>query len=188
MPASQNQQLTNKPKLFIRLKMSSNFIFQSFKTAFRPRDRGAPPPYDGKAKVPHLDDRTLNVDELHREVHALCHGQAIVYNNLDTPSQHPPITAEDTPQWGWTKTECQEWFFALLTTKLGYTAIDADAMAAKLDGFGPNIYMRTSGTWGELLGNEEEGLGVYVWVLESRDWEGAVPEGILLRHGGQVAR
>ncbi|TVY21066.1 hypothetical protein LARI1_G001246 [Lachnellula arida] len=133
----------------------------------------APPPYYGKTKVPPLDDRALTT---------------IVYNNLDTPSQHPPIDADDTPQWEWTKAQCQEWFFELLTTKMGYAAVDADAVATKLDGFGPNIYLRMAGTWAELLENEEEGLAVYVWVLERRDREGGVPNGIVLKHGRALAR
>ncbi|TVY42007.1 hypothetical protein LSUB1_G002090 [Lachnellula subtilissima] len=172
-----------KPKFFTRLRTSSNSLIGSFITAVRPQDID-----DGKNQVPHLDERALDVSDLYIEALALCDGQTVVvYNDFDIPPPYPPIEAGDAPQWKCRKTECQEWFFALLSTELEYMAIDADEMVESLDGFGPNIYMKTAKTRGGLLGNEKDGLGIYGWVLETREREGAVPEKIV-RHSLQVAR
>jgi hypothetical protein len=93
-----------------------------------------------------------------------------------------PIEASDIPQWEWTTAQCQEWFFAVLVTKLGYMEPEAEIMAANLDGFGPNIYTRTIQKWKDILG-EDQGEGIYTWILDKRHQKGAVPRRMKMAHG-----
>jgi hypothetical protein len=94
------------------------------------------------------------------------------------------ITATDAPQWSWSKLECQTWLSVLLTAKLDYTIIEALEISEKLEGFGPNLYSRRISHWAELLG-QEDAKAVYYWVLQFREFEGALPEGIVIVHGSK---
>jgi len=92
------------------------------------------------------------------------------------------IQATDTPQWEWSTAQCQEWFYAFLIEKFNYSPENALATSAKLEGFGPNIFSRRIHKWRELLG-EEDGEGVYNWLLAVRHQKGAFPKNLRVLHG-----
>jgi len=94
------------------------------------------------------------------------------------------IQATDTPQWEWSTSQCQAWFYEFLISKLDYAPEAAGEVAGKLDGFGPNIYSRTVRDWRELLGHEQ-GEGIYSWLLGVRRQEGAIPRNLGMSHGGR---
>ncbi|KAH6677211.1 hypothetical protein B0J14DRAFT_428779, partial [Halenospora varia] len=91
------------------------------------------------------------------------------------------IQAATIPQWEWSTAECQEWLFQVLIAKLNYTPEDAAITAAKLEGFGPNIYARRKEQWCEFLG-EYAGAGIYFWLLGKREEKGTYPRHLELIH------
>ncbi|KAL2065841.1 hypothetical protein VTL71DRAFT_3511 [Oculimacula yallundae] len=107
------------------------------------------------------------------------------YSSIPSTSPSSPrtqILASSTPQWTWTTAQCREWLEAVLVHYMGFYSGAAVDKALEMEGFGPNIYLRSKGEWIELLG-EENGKGVYAMLLAVRDQEGAVPEGVMVGHG-----
>ncbi len=92
------------------------------------------------------------------------------------------IEASDTPQWRWSSLQCKVWLYVTLRNYMNYDAADAEAVAMRLDGFGPNMYTRSLKSWQELLGYEN-GSGLYVLLVGVRHLDGAVPEGLDLESG-----
>lgn len=70
---------------------------------------------------------------------------------------------------------------AVLTTYMNYEVPDAEVIAARLGGFGPNMYSRKAVAWVGLLG-DEDGYGVYNLLMTLRHKKGAVPKGLEFRH------
>jgi hypothetical protein len=95
---------------------------------------------------------------------------------------HLDIKASDTPQWEWTSNQCRAWIVAVCTSYLSYPLIDAQDIAARFKGFGPNIYIMNRFEWYRLLGLEN-GEGVYLILIDRRHNKGAVPARVHLRHG-----
>lgn len=92
------------------------------------------------------------------------------------------IKPTDTPQWKWTAKQCKAWLFLVLTTSLDYDPATAEAIASRLDGYGPNMYNRNMDDWIKILGPENGG-GLYLTLLTIRHEKGAIPKGIRLNHG-----
>jgi hypothetical protein len=92
------------------------------------------------------------------------------------------IKASDTPQWRWTTLQCKAWLFAVLTTYMDYDAAGAEAIASRLEGYGPNIYSRTTESWAALLGREN-GNGLYLMLLAIKRDKGAIPRNIDMNDG-----
>jgi len=85
------------------------------------------------------------------------------------------IRATDTPQWLWNEEQCRLWLTAVLV-EYGCKERDiAEGMAAKFEGFGPSMYLRTRDGWCKLFGNY--GGAIYSLLLGKRHHKGAVPKG-----------
>jgi hypothetical protein len=57
----------------------------------------------------------------------------------------------------------------------------ASQKAAKLDGFGPNMYLNTFATWNKLLG-AADAQGIYALLLGYRNKGGVLPKGVGVNH------
>lgn len=90
-------------------------------------------------------------------------------------SEKKTITASDTPQWLWSKSQCQEWLVAVYTTYLQYPPNEAVQLASKFEGFGPNIYLAGKQRWENLLG-KDGGSGLFALICCMRYKEDAVPK------------
>jgi hypothetical protein len=66
-----------------------------------------------------------------------------------------------------------------MSDKLGYCSEEAAAIAMRLGGFGPNIYLRNSSEWEELVG-ADNGRGVYAFIMGLSDEPEAVPPTIFI--------
>jgi hypothetical protein len=65
---------------------------------------------------------------------------------------------------------------------MDYDAAGAEAIASRLEGYGPNIYSRTKESWVELLGYEN-GNGLYLMLLSIRHEKGAIPRNVNINDG-----
>jgi hypothetical protein len=84
-------------------------------------------------------------------------------NAMATP---PTICASDTPKWRWTRSQCREWIYAVLTEYCERDKFSAQQRASKFEGFGANLYMTTWEEWYEMLGLAEA-RAVYALIVET---------------------
>ena len=80
-----------------------------------------------------------------------------------TPSRG--IKATDTPQWLWSRPQCQSWIIAVCIDLLDMRANQAQKVASNFKGCGPNMYVMRIEAWGILLGTSEGGSAVYSILL-----------------------
>ncbi|KAL2061425.1 hypothetical protein VTL71DRAFT_7698 [Oculimacula yallundae] len=134
-----------------------------FKSAFGLQhwdDNEEPPPYHQTTTTPTSENVAKNKS-----------------NNLTKA-----ISSSDIPQWVWSANQCMQWLFAVLVDRMNISPDEATVLTERLNGCGPNMYLRTNEDWVQLLG-EENGFGVYAMLLAVRRSKGAVPKTIKLYHG-----
>lgn len=65
---------------------------------------------------------------------------------------------------------------------MNFEPAEAMALAERLNGYGPNMYLRDVREWQNLLG-DDNGQGVYVMLLVARRKKGVIPKGFKMNHG-----
>lgn len=93
----------------------------------------------------------------------------------------PTIKASDVPQWHWTQSQCREWLTVALSEYCGIGKEQASQIAAKFQGFGPNLWKMREQDWFELVGIEE-GKGMFAIMKEMRGERGAIPSNVGVPH------
>lgn len=71
----------------------------------------------------------------------------VVNQNIEICRTADQITTEGEPSWCWSNADCKVWLYRMLSENFGLPKLEACKMAARIEGFGVNLYIDDVLTW-----------------------------------------